>query len=308
MTINYYVHPQGIVDDGANIGPKTKIWAFAHVLPGAIIGEDCNICDGVFIENDVKIGDRVTIKCGVQIWDGVTLENDVFIGPNATFTNDPFPRSKHYPDVYPRTLVCQGASIGANATILPGLTIGKNAMIGAGAVVTHDIPPDAVVTGNPARIRRYLDQDNYPLPKLANNIVDSRRIDKCQIIQLPKIADPRGNLTFIEGTHHIPFEIKRVYFLYDVPGGAERGGHAHKALHQFIIAMSGSFDVILDDGYVKKSIHLNRSYYGLYICPMIWREINNFSSGAVCMALVSEYFLEADYYRDYSNFLHTIKG
>lgn len=125
----------------------------------------------------------------------------------------------------------------------------------------------------------------------------------CEIINLPKISDPRGNLTFIEGGNHIPFDIQRVYYLYDVPGGAERGGHAHKNLHQLIIAMSGSFDVVLDDGLEKKRYHLNRSYQGLYICPMIWRELDNFSSGSVCMVLASNKYDEDDYYRNYPEFL-----
>lgn len=129
------------------------------------------------------------------------------------------------------------------------------------------------------------------------------RIDRCCILELPKISDPRGNLTFIEANRHIPFEIRRVYYLYDVPGGAERGGHAHKALHQFIIAISGSFDVVLDDGSHKKRFHLNRSYFGLYICPMIWRELDNFSSGAVCMVLASDFYDESDYLRDYDAYL-----
>jgi hypothetical protein len=127
-------------------------------------------------------------------------------------------------------------------------------------------------------------------------------IDDCRIIQLPKISDPRGNLTFIEGSGHVPFNIQRVYYLYDVPGGSERGGHAHKALHQLIIAMSGSFDVQLDDGEKRKQFHLNRSYYGLYVCPMIWRELDNFSSGSVCMVLASNRYDENDYFRSYSEF------
>jgi hypothetical protein len=128
-------------------------------------------------------------------------------------------------------------------------------------------------------------------------------IQDCRIIELPKITERRGNLTFIEGGRHVPFEIRRVYYLYDVPGGAERGGHAHKALHQLIIAMSGSFDVILDDGHEKKRFHLNRSYYGLYVCPMIWRELDNFSSGSVCVVLASNLYDESDYFRDYNPFL-----
>ncbi len=128
-------------------------------------------------------------------------------------------------------------------------------------------------------------------------------LDDIRIIELPKISDRRGNLTFIESMRQVPFDIQRVYYLYDVPGGAERGGHAHKALHQLIIAMSGSFDVVLDDGQKRQRFHLNRSYYGLYICPMIWRELDNFSSGSVCMVLASNYFDESDYYRDYQTFL-----
>ena len=128
-------------------------------------------------------------------------------------------------------------------------------------------------------------------------------LNQCKVIDLPKIADPRGNLTFIEGGRHVPFDIKRVYYLYDVPGGAERGGHAHKNLHQLIIALSGSFDVVLDDGTQKKRFHLNRSYYGIYICPMIWRELDNFSSASVCMVLASNLYDEADYYRNYHEFV-----
>ena len=131
-------------------------------------------------------------------------------------------------------------------------------------------------------------------------------IENCKIIDLPKVSDTRGNLSFIEGGEHIPFDIKRVYYLYDVPGGSDRGSHAHKNLHQFIVAMSGSFDVLLDDGKRKKRYHLNRSYQGLYVCPMMWRYLDNFSSGAVCMVLASSRYDEADYIRDYSEFLSQV--
>ncbi len=131
-------------------------------------------------------------------------------------------------------------------------------------------------------------------------------LDTCRVIDLPKIADPRGNLTFIEAGRHVPFAIQRVYYLYDVPGGADRGGHAHKKLHQVIIAMSGSFDIVLDDGVRKKPFHLNRSYHGLYVCPGIWRELDNFSSGSVCMVLASEFYDESDYYHEYEDFLKGI--
>jgi hypothetical protein len=132
-------------------------------------------------------------------------------------------------------------------------------------------------------------------------------IDDCKIILLPKISNRQGNITPVEGMKDVPFDINRVYYLYDVPGGVGRGGHAHKELSQLIIAMSGSFDVLLDDGYEKKRFNLNRSYQGLYICPMMWRELNNFSSGSVCMVLASHVYDELDYYRDYNEYLTAIK-
>jgi hypothetical protein len=133
-------------------------------------------------------------------------------------------------------------------------------------------------------------------------------LDKCRAMEFPKISDPRGNLTFLEVDRHVPFAIERVYYLYDVPGGAERGGHAHLGLEQVIIAMSGSFDVVLDDGRERRRFHLNRSYYGLYVCPMIWRELDNFSSGSVCLVLASNKYDEADYIRDYPQFLAAAKA
>ena len=134
------------------------------------------------------------------------------------------------------------------------------------------------------------------------------RLEACRLVDLPKIQNAKGNLTFIEGRNHIPFDIKRVYYLYDVPGGAERGGHAHIDLRQLIIAMSGSFDVILNDGHDRKRIHLNRSYNGLLIGPMIWRELDNFSSGSVCMVLASIAYSEDDYVRDYDDFLQRVQA
>lgn len=133
-------------------------------------------------------------------------------------------------------------------------------------------------------------------------------ISNCRMLELPRIQDPRGNLTFIEGHNHVPFDIKRVYYLYDVPGGSERGAHGHKALQQLIIAMSGSFDIILDDGLAKKTFHMNRSYFGLYVSPMMWRDITNFSSGAVCMVLASDIYSEDDYFRNYTDFINALPG
>ena len=153
--MEFFIHEKALVESNT-IGVNTRIWAFVHILAGARIGSDCNICDHVFIENDVIIGDRVTVKCGVQIWDGIRLEDEVMVGPNATFTNDLFPRSKQ-PFELKNTIVKRGASIGANATILCGIIIGEGSMVGAGAVVTKNVPPNSVVVGNPAKVIRFLE-------------------------------------------------------------------------------------------------------------------------------------------------------
>ena len=158
MAINFsaFIHEKALVDESACIGPHTRVWAFTHILNGAQIGADCNICDHVFIEGDVVVGDRVTVKCGVQLWDGSRVEDDVFIGPNVTFTNDLFPRSKRYPEKFLPTYIKAGASIGGGAVILPGLTIGEKAMVGAGSLVAKSVPAGAVVVGSPARVIRML--------------------------------------------------------------------------------------------------------------------------------------------------------
>jgi UDP-2-acetamido-3-amino-2,3-dideoxy-glucuronate N-acetyltransferase len=149
-----FIHDHALVESD-EIGAGTRIWAFAHVMAGAVIGAGCNITDHTFIEGDVVLGDRVTVKSGVYLWDGMRVEDDVFIGPHATFTNDPFPRSRQ-PFDCPSTTIRRGASIGAGAVILPGVTIGERSMVGAGAVVTKDVPSDVVVVGNPARVLRTL--------------------------------------------------------------------------------------------------------------------------------------------------------
>lgn len=149
---NFTIHPQAIVEENVLIGTGTRIWAFVHILPGVSMGQDCNICDHVFIEGGVKIGDRVTVKCGIYLWEGLTVEDDVFLGPNVVFTNDKHPRSKKYLNGFLKTQICRGASIGANATVLPGLTIGRYAMVGAGTVVTSDVPEYGLLIGNPGRL------------------------------------------------------------------------------------------------------------------------------------------------------------
>ena len=151
-----FVHEMALVETDVSIGSGTRVWGFTHLLGGAQIGMDCNICEQVFIEGDVVVGDRVTVKCGVQLWDGLRVENDVFIGPNVTFTNDLFPRSRCYQEAVLQTKIKSSASIGGGAVILPGLTIGEKAMVGAGSVVIKSVPAGAVVVGNPARVVRFV--------------------------------------------------------------------------------------------------------------------------------------------------------
>ena len=299
-----YRHPQALVESNS-IGDRTRIWAFAHILPGARIGADCNICDHTFIENDVVIGDRSTIKCGVQLWDGVTIGDDVFIGPNATFTNDLTPRSRQRPAVFLRTLVKSGASIGANATILP-VTIGENAMIGAGAVVTHNVPPNAVVVGNPAKIIGY--SGVQPGPSVPAEAAAAESIvSGVMIHRLPLVEDLRGNLSFGEVQRHLPFEIKRYFMVFQVSSEEIRGEHAHRRLHQFLICVHGRCNCVVDDGTNREEFVLDSPATGVYIPPMVWGAQYKYSKDAVLLALVSDFYDAADYIRDYSEFLELRK-
>ena len=305
--MTYFKHPQALVES-ESIGENTRIWAFAHVLPGAKIGSDCNICDNVFIENDVVIGDRVTLKCGVQIWDGIGIEDDVFIGPNATFTNDLYPRSKQYPTEFAKTVIRQGASIGANATILAGLTIGKNAMVGAGAVVTRDVPPNAIVVGNPAVVKGYVDSKcadavvhNQTSPAKAG-IRDSV-VSGVKIINLPLIKDMRGNLSFAEYGQYLPFVPKRFFMVFDVPSKEIRGEHAHKNLHQFLACVHGDCSLVVDDGRNREEIVLDSRLTGVHIPPMVWGTQYKYSKDAVLLVFASDVYDADDYIRNYDEFL-----
>lgn len=303
----FFKHAQAIVESD-KIGDGTRIWAFAHVLPGAVIGQGCNICDHTFIENDVTLGDRVTIKCGVQVWDGVTLDDDVFVGPNATFTNDPMPRSRQHLESFPRTIVRRGASIGANSTILPGITIGMNAMVGAGAVVTADVPPNAIVMGNPARITGYVSTSNRLRREsgaTSRSVSEPRkpRVEGVRLIQLPVINDLRGNLSFGEYGPHLPFLPVRYFLVFDVPSKEVRGEHAHKKLEQFLVCVKGSCSVVVDDGREREEITLDAPGTGLYIPPMVWATQYKYSIDAVLLVLASDLYDADDYIRDYDRFL-----
>jgi UDP-2-acetamido-3-amino-2,3-dideoxy-glucuronate N-acetyltransferase len=302
----FFRHGNAICES-EKIGKGTRLWAFSHILPGAQIGRDCNVCDGVFVENDVSVGDRVTIKSGVQLWDGITLEDDVFIGPNVTFSNDSFPRSGKHPKLFERTRIMRGASIGANATILPGLTVGISAMVGAGSVVTKSVPDFAIVFGNPARIKGYVNSDRAAEgtgPDLNQGHVQKDFPDGVKIIQLPGAVDLRGSLTVCEIETELPFQPKRFYFVHNVPSIDARGSHAHKECHQILFCISGQVRAIVDDGSIRKEFLLDSPSKGLYMPPMIWGTQYEYSADAVLLVLASHTYDSEDYIRDYSEFLN----
>ncbi len=306
---NFFVHPNALCES-KHIGPSTRIWAFAHILPGARIGEECNICDNVFIENDVVIGDRVTIKNGVQLWDGIEVEDDVFIGPNATFTNDRFPRSKQYPEKFPRTMVQRGASIGANATILPGTTIGQQAMIEPGAVVTQSVPPYAIVADNPARIIGYVDAGGPDaletmVAQPAENEQEPREIGVKGVTlhTLPYIKDIRGDLLVGEFERQVPFRPKRYFIVHQVPNEKTRGQHAHRNCKQYLVCIRGRCSVVVDDGTNRRELLLDQPSLGLYLPPMTWGVQYKFSPDAMLLVLASDYYDPEDYIRKYEDFL-----
>lgn len=309
-----FVHPAGLCESD-KVGAGTRIWAFAHVLPGATIGRDCNVCDHVFIENDVIVGDAVTIKCGVQLWDGLRIGDRVFIGPNATFTNDRVPRSKQYPEEFLQTLVEDDASIGANATILPGVRIGRGAMVGAGAVVTRDVPPYATVVGNPARVIGYRNLDQ-PGPVAAGadapgSDVGDRfdlGVGGCYLQRLPHFSDRRGSLVPLELGNGLPFPPARLFLVHGADSDQVRGEHAHRTCEQFLIAANGGLSVVLDDGRVRTEVRLNDPTIGLYLAPMTWGIQYRFDADSALLVVASHGYDPDDYIRDYEEFRRAVSA
>ena len=304
---DYFVHNHAICES-VSIGKNSRVWAFAHILPGARIGSDCNVCDNVFIENDVLIGDRVTLKCGVQVWDGITIEDDVFVGPNVTFTNDLFPRSKISPQSFARTLIKKGASLGANCTILPGITIGVNAMVGAGAVVTRSIPPNSIVVGNPAKIIGYVDAKpaitiGAPHTEYTSPGVTTTSVKGVTLHVMNEVTDIRGSLSAGEFARSIPFKSKRYFLVYDVPTAETRGEHAHRLCHQFLVAVKGSVHVVADDGVNRAEFILDKPSLGFYLPPMTWGIQYRYSQDAILLVFTSHYYDATDYIRNYEEFI-----
>ena len=286
----------------SNIGDRTKIWQFSVILEGAQIGSDCNICSHVFVENKVTIGDNVTIKAGVQIWDGVSIEDNVFVGPNVSFSNDKRPRSKHFLDQSENTTLKHGCSIGSNATILPGITVGEFAIVGAGAVVTKDVCPYSIVVGNPARITSFITNEvdaDYSVPRQQT---PRFKPQDPYLISIDTLHESRGSLTFFEAGNSLPFTLSRTFFVYDVPSHCWRGGHAHKDTWQLLISISGSCSVFTDSLHSRKVFHLDSPSQGLIIPPFVWATQFKHSPGHILCVTASDLYDPSDYVRDYNDF------
>ena len=265
----------------------------------------------MFIENDVIIGDRVTVKCGVQLWDGLRIADDVFIGPNATFSNDKYPQSKRYQSEVLETHIGRGASIGGGAAILPGLRIGARAMVGAGSVVTHDVPASAIVSGNPARIVGYVDTTAPQgfAARAHGRAAESSEtsVPGVTVHRLPLVDDLRGRLSVGEFPLQIPFVPKRYFVVFDVPGKEVRGEHAHRPVTSSWSACAARSSVVVDDGTASEEIALDGPNVGLYIPPMVWAVQYQYSADAMLLVFASELYDPADYIRDYDEFLAAIR-
>jgi UDP-2-acetamido-3-amino-2,3-dideoxy-glucuronate N-acetyltransferase len=301
----YFKHETALVESPC-VGDGTRIRAFAHVLEGARIGRDCIISGHTLIENDVVVGDRVTVQCGVQLCDGLRIEDDVYIGPNAAFGNDPFPRGRQRPERPLQTVIRRGASVGANATIFPGITIEEHVMVEAGTVVTRNVPRHAVVAGNPGRIVSYAGTER-PQPAFPAGVepggFENTRVAGVVLHHLPLVEDLRGMLSFGEVARHVPFEVKRYFLSFQVPGEQVRGEHAHRAQHQFLVCVHGRCAVVADDGACRQEFLLDAPNIGLHVPPMTWAVQYKYSPDAVLLVLASGLYDPADYIRDYQEFL-----
>lgn len=313
MSNKPFIHKQSDVQTDS-VGPGTRIWQYVAILSGARIGADCNICAHCLIEGDVIIGDRVTIKSGVYVWDGARIGNDVFIGPNVTFTNDKFPRSKRYPESFSKIVIEDNASVGAAAVLLPGIVVGRGAMIGAGAVVTKSVPPFAIVAGSPARITGYVESSTAlsttgtQAAPLAPSVGEALPVGvgRVTIHKFKVVRDMRGEMSVGEFLRDIPFEPKRYFLVYSVPSEKTRGEHAHRECHQFLICVRGSCSVVVDDGSVRREVRLDSPATGLYLPPLTWGVQYKYSPDAVLLVFASHYYEGEDYIRDYSEFIELV--
>jgi UDP-2-acetamido-3-amino-2,3-dideoxy-glucuronate N-acetyltransferase len=301
-----FIHEQALCESD-QIGDNTRILAFAHVLAGARIGAGCEVGDSAFVDCDSSIGDRVKIGCGVQLSSGVKLCDDVVVGANATFSSEPH-RGADPDGEQPRTVVNAGASIGANATILPGVEIGRGASVSAGAVVTRSVPPNAIIVGNPAYIVGYSEtrtadtSEQRIMPRQPATVeLDARGV---RLERFAEYSDLRGSLAVGDlPDDAIPFTPRRWFLVYDVPNQEVRGEHAHRVCHQFLICVSGSMTVAVDDGTRRTEVTLDSPTLGLYVPPLVWASQFHYGPDSVLLVLASHPYDASDYIRDYEIFL-----
>ncbi|MCP5042367.1 MAG: isomerase [bacterium] len=307
------IHP-GALCESENIGAGTRIEAFAHVAKGARIGREARIAGHSLVEGGAVIGDRVVIESGVQVWSGVRVEDDAFVGPNVAFTNRPLPRSDDAASAAIETVVEHGASIGANATILPGITIGRNATIGAGAVVTRSVPPNAIVIGNPARIAGYVGSAGNGESEATETEgpgevgVRPARVAGVTVHRMPLVRDIRGSLVANEFGDDIPFEPRRSFLVIDVPSAEIRGEHAHRQCHQFLTCIRGACSLVADDGREREEFRLDHPTLGVHIPPWIWSTQFRHTHDAVLLVYASHHYDPDDYIRDYPTFLEEVSA
>lgn len=303
-----FIHDQALCETD-DIGARTQIGAFAHVSPGTRVGADCKIGQGAFLEDGVAIGDRVTIESGVRVCGEVDVSDDVYIGSNTVFTRERHSmRSQPSKDI--STVVNTEAAIGANATILSGIDIGRGAKVDAGAVVTRSVPANAIVTGNPAHIVGYTETphaeapDRHPTPLHAGAV--QLEVGGAYLHRFAEFSDLRGSLTAGEiPKEDLPFVPRRWFLVYDVPNREVRGEHAHRRCHQFLICVSGGMTVAVDDGERRAEVTLDSPALGLYIPPLVWASQFRYSADAVLLVLASDPYDASDYIRDYELFLTT---
>lgn len=306
-------HPLALIET-TDIGAGSQIAAFAHLWPEAHLGTNCEIAEQVIIESGAWLGAQVRVKAAAHLCAGVQIEDHVFIGPRVTFIKET-PRGPHAP-LPPVTTVREGAWLGANATILPGVTIGRKAVVEVGAVVTHNVPPHAIVTGNPARIVGYVElpQPAAPLEIITEASIpkepQARKATKVRGVwlhRMPVITDLRGNLSVGEFGKELPFEPQRYFVVFDVSSREVRGEHAHRALHQFLVCLRGECALVVDDGSQREELWLDSPALGVHVEPMVWGIQYKFSTDALLLVLASDKYDPDDYIRDYDEFERLIR-
>lgn len=305
---DYWLHTQALCET-ASVGAGTRVWAFSHILSGAEIGRDCNISDGVFIESDVVLGDRVTVKNGVQLWNGLRVGDGVFIGPNATFADDPTSLAGCSSEALRPTIVENGAMLGAGCTIMSGVRIGQHAVVNPGAVVIGDVPPNAIVTGNPARITGYAGTFQLGLDTPTGELegpAQESTVGGVRVHRLPLVHDMRGDLSVGEFDRDIPFKVARYFVVFNVPSSDVRGEHAHRVCSQFLVCVTGSCAVLVDDGTNRAEIALHEPNVGLFLPPMVWGTQYKFSADAVLLVFASHLYDPDDYIRNFDEFLSEV--